>query len=48
MSKREIIKTIYKVTLNKIFEINKIINQILRQLVCVILKQIKFLFNKCI
>ncbi len=38
MSKRKIIKTIYKVTLNKTFEINKIIKQMLRQLVRVILK----------
>jgi len=48
MSKREIIRTTYKTTSNKIFKINKIINQTLRQLVCVVLKQIKFLFNKYI
>jgi len=48
MSKREIIRTTYKITSNKIFKINKIINRTLRQLVYVVLKQIKFLFNKYI
>ena len=45
---RKIIKIIYKINLNKIFKINKIINKILRQFVRVIIKQIFFLFNKCI
>jgi len=48
VSKREIIRATHKATLNKTFEISKIINRTLRQLVCVILKQIKFLFNTCI
>jgi hypothetical protein len=48
MSKRKIIEAIYKATSNKTFEINKIINRTLRQLVRVISKQIKFLFNKYI
>jgi len=48
MSKRKIIEAIYKATSNKAFEINKIINRTLRQLVRVISKQIKFLFNKYI
>jgi hypothetical protein len=38
MLKCEIIKTTHKETSNKTFEINKIINRTLRQLVCVILK----------
>jgi len=48
VSKRKIIRAIYKATLNKIFEINKIINRVLKQLICVISKQIRFLFNKYI
>jgi len=46
--KYKIIRAIYKATSNKILKINKIINRILRQLVCIILKQIKNMFNKCI
>ena len=46
--KRKIIRTIYKATLNKTFKINKITNRTLKQLVCVVSKQIRFLFNKCI
>ena len=38
MTRREIIKIIYKINLNKTFEINKIINTALRQLVRVIIK----------
>ena len=45
---REIIEIIYKINLNKIFEINKIINKALQQLTCIIFKQIRFLFDKCI
>ena len=45
---REIIKIIHKINLNKIFKINEIINKALRQLIRVVVKQIHFLFNKCI
>ena len=48
MTRCEIIKVIHKINLNKIFEINKIINKILRQLARVVVKQIYFLFNKYI
>ena len=48
MTRCEIIKIIYKINLNKIFEINKIINRTLQQLVRVVIKQICFFFNKCI
>ena len=48
MTRREIIKIIHKINLNKTFEINKIINRALRQLIRVIVKQIRFFFDKCI
>ena len=48
MTRREMMKIIYKINLNKTFEINEIINKALRQFVCVVVKQICFLFNKCI
>ena len=48
MTCREIMKIIHKINLNKIFEINKIINIMLRQFVRVIIEQIHFLFDKCI
>ena len=48
MTRREIMKIIYKINLNKTFEINEIINKTLRQFVRVVVKQIYFLFNKCI
>ena len=48
MTRREIMKVIYKINSNKIFEINKIINRALRQLVRVVVKQICSFFNKCI
>ena len=38
MTRREIIKIIHKINLNKIFKINKIINKTLRQLARVIVK----------
>jgi hypothetical protein len=38
MSKRKIVKVAYKATLDKIFKINEIINQTLRQLVCIVSK----------
>ena len=48
ITRREIMKIIYKINLNKIFEINKIINKMLRQFIRVIIKQICFFFDKCI
>ena len=48
MTRREIMKIIHKINSNKIFEINEIINKTLQQFVRVIVKQIRFLFNKCI
>ena len=48
MTRREIIKIIYKINLNKTLKINKIINKALRQLARTIIKQIHFLFNKYI
>ena len=48
MTRREIIKIIHKISLNKIFKINKIINRMLRQLVRIVVKQINFFFDKCI
>ena len=48
ITRREIMKIIYKVNSNKIFEINEIINRTLRQFICVVIKQIRFFFNKCI
>ena len=45
---REIMKIIYKINSNKIFKINKIINKTLPQFIRVIIKQIRFFFNKCI
>ena len=38
MTHREIIKIIYKINLNKTFEINKIINKALRQLARVVVE----------
>ena len=38
MTRREIMKIIYKINLNKIFEINEIINKTLRQLARVVIK----------
>ena len=38
MTRREIMKIIHKINLNKTFEINKIINRTLRQLVRVVVK----------
>ena len=48
MTRREIIKVVYKINSNKVSKINEIINKMLRQLARVIIKQIHFLFNKCI
>ena len=38
ITRREIIKNIYKINSNKIFKINEIINKTLRQLVRVVIK----------
>ena len=38
ITRREIMKIIHKINLNKTFEINEIINKTLRQFVCVIVK----------
>ena len=48
MTRREIIKIVYKISLNKASKINEIINKTLRQLARVIIKQIRFFFNRCI
>ena len=48
MTCREIIKVIHKINSNKAFEINEIINKTLRQLARVVIKQIRFFFNRCI
>ena len=48
MTRREIMKIIHKISLNKIFKINEIINRALRQFVNVIIKQIRFFFDQCI
>ena len=48
MTRREIMKIIYKINSNKTFEINEIINKMLRQLIHVIIKQIRFFFDRCI
>ena len=48
MTRREIIKIIHKISSDKAFEINEIINKALRQLVCVIVEQIRSFFDKCI
>ena len=45
---REIMKTVYKVELNKALKINKITNRILQQFVDVATKQLQSFFNKCI
>ena len=48
MTRHEIIKVIHKISSNKTFKINKIINKTLQQLARVVVKQIRFFFNKCI
>ena len=48
MTRHKIIKIIHKINSNKIFEINKIINKALQQLVRVIIKQIRFFFDRYI
>ena len=48
MTCHEIMRIVYKINLNKMSKINKIINKTLRQLARIIIKQIYFFFNKCI
>ena len=48
MTRCEIIKIVYKISLNKALKINEIINKTLQQLARIIIEQIHFLFNKCI
>ena len=48
MTYREIMKVVYKINSNKTSKINKIINKTLRQFARIIIKQIYFLFDKCI
>ena len=48
VTRREIIKIVYKINLNKISKINEIINKTLRQLAQVIIEQIRSFFDKCI
>ena len=48
VTRREIIKIVYKVNLNKASKINKIINKTLRQFARIIIEQIRFLFDKYI
>ena len=45
---RKIMKIIHKISSNKIFKINEIINKTLRQLARVVVEQICSFFNKCI
>ena len=48
MTRREMMKVIHKVSLNKTFEINEIINKTLRQFARVVVEQIHSFFDKCI
>ena len=48
MTRREMMKIIHKINSNKIFKINEIINKTLRQLARVVIKQIRFFFDRCI
>ena len=48
MTRREIMRIIHKISSDKIFKINKIINKALRQFADVIIEQIRFFFDKCI
>ena len=48
MTRREIMKVIYKINSNKTLRINEIINKALRQFVRVIIEQIRSFFDKCI
>ena len=44
----KIIKIVYKIDSNKASEINEVINKTLRRFINIIIKQIRFLFDKCI
>ena len=48
MTRREMMRVIHKISSNKAFEINKVINRTLRQLVRVVVEQIRFFFDRCI
>ena len=48
MTRRKIMKIVYKIDSNKMLRINKIINKALRQFARIIIEQIRFLFDKCI
>ena len=48
MTRREMMRIIHKINSNKTFEINEIINRTLRQLARVVIKQIRFFFDRCI
>ena len=47
MTSYEVIKTVYKVELNKALKMNKITNKTLRRFVDVVTKQFRFFFNRC-
>ena len=46
--RREIMKIVYKINLNKTSKVNEIINKTLRQFIQIIIKQIRFFFDRCI
>ena len=48
MTRREVMKVVYKISSNKVLKINEIINKTLRQLARVIIEQICFFFDRCI
>ena len=48
MTRREVMKIIYKINSNKAFEIKEIINRALRQLARVVVEQIRSFFDRCI
>ena len=48
MTRREIIKIVYKINLNKALKINEIINKTLRQLARVIIEQIYFFLTNAL
>ena len=48
VTRREIIKVVYKISSNKTSKINEIINKALRQLARIIIEQIHFFFDRCI
>ena len=46
VTRREIIKIVYKINLNKMLKVNEIINKTLRQFAQIIIKQIHFFFRQ--